>query len=289
MFVVLDKSFLVSVPRKDLVELAANDLFVATGPLVCELFKHLVPCADNPSDELALCLNGMSKFSNCDMPLVMFNDVALVDAELQNLKPSEPLGSREVDLIHFPSDREIALSPLEIGALNDWQDWVNGICARVRRLLIKYSLIREWIPELKAPGLDADHAARVVRQHLPILRQRIASDVDFVLEQYSQFMRPANYPSAQVLNPSWLFYRQIQLELLLHLELYEKYMHFDIEVLEKRDITNDVVDYIYCMSAAHLGGFATCDKRNRDRFKLLCPEGLLLFWNGKSRQVERSP
>ena len=48
--------------------------------------------------------------------------------------------------------------------------------------------------------------------------------------------------------------------------------------MTRKTITHEWLDYQYCILAAQFGALATGEKSQMERFRLLCPRGLTLFY-----------
>lgn len=172
------------------------------------------------------------------------------------------------------------------------EGWVAKVAEEVQISIERYTTsflwpVYEWDESLKKlatdPNSTSEELKRLVRKKLPEFRRMITHDEDFLRAQY-RWMRPFAYPPAEKISPQWLLFQTIQTLLLTHLNLIEK-NGANAHKMTDRNTTHEWLDYQYCLLAAQTGALATGELSQKERFLQLHPNGLVLFYDHKTKIV----
>lgn len=294
----MDKSFLQSVPKHKFEELRRNYTFVLSIPLLAECLDHFSINSDSTDDVKRRNLNGIGKFSTEENSLPLADETgSLLTLEAEIRRPYYPIQDYEkgVGWFNVAILTKQGLDIEQSNAVEQWRNRCNNLMeSQIQILRNRQSLLFKWSDRLKAliqqSNENKQELRRAVRKEIPKYEQLISSDVEFVRSQYRNSLRPYQYPPAEILDPRWVLFRYCQAQLLFHLRLMMKegYEVGDIDATEKerKRMQHDLIDAEYCILAALYGSFATADGPARDLFKLLCPDGIVLFWNQNECRVE---
>ena len=82
------------------------------------------------------------------------------------------------------------------------------------------------------------------------------------------------WPRPELIDEEWVFFRWIQVQLLAGLDFFASY---GLGAPFKRDdLFHEIIDLEYLITALVVGGLACREKRIISRFRLLCPDGVVL-------------
>jgi hypothetical protein len=123
------------------------------------------------------------------------------------------------------------------------------------------------LPELNSAG-QKDMSAVVAG-----LEAQIRDDHEDIRGVYGRH-RHRTFPSPELLDEDWTFFRWMQVQLLGGLDYYASY-GVDKEP-QREKLMHELFDLAYLIFAVLVGGLACREKRIIKRFKLLCPQGVLL-------------
>jgi hypothetical protein len=288
--IVLDKGFLMAVSASDFRELSKEYQFLASASLLGECFKHFSSGFQSDDNRRRQIQNGMRKFSGRNHCLFRVDDLTAQHGEVSIRRPWFPLGEDDFREIYFnPEIIGKALSGHEEEAVHQWFSWVREEFESVCDCTKIKSPIWSWDEELERVSLDCANDRKKLRACLktkiPIYREKISSDVGFVRKQYA-WMRPFGYPSPELINERWILFRNIQTQLLIHLDLALLAAQGS-ENINDAKLINLCVDYRYCAVASQFGALATSDDGQKERLKLLCPEGEVLFFDHRSSSIQK--
>jgi hypothetical protein len=133
-------------------------------------------------------------------------------------------------------------------------------------------IVDVWRDFNRLPSLK-DAADSEIPQQVRKLSIQVRDDLEDVRGFYRNH-RIDVYPSAELIDIDWTFFRWHQVQLLGGLEFYESY---GVEMPFNRDkMFNELIDLDYLLAALLVGGLASRDKRMAKRFKCLRPDGFLL-------------
>ena len=149
------------------------------------------------------------------------------------------------------------------------KEWEADVAESVADFKERASVTDKWFPSLTGykPGMPKDRINE--------LRQAVASDRQMIRDIYSA-IRHESFPPASALDEQWAFYRWIQVQLLAILEYIRRYGIGNALEASWR-IPNDVIDMQYTVTGALVGALASRDAAVQETFKLLCPQGHLLY------------
>ena len=177
---------------------------------------------------------------------------------------------------HHSAARRDALLNTEI----DFNRGVDGLIARVNTL---EGLVHRITQGTGAQRELAFQAARA----------RVANDREFIIRFFADFVCRSDHapPGASLLaevarngafGPDWTIYRWVQVQLLYGLDLLARHGPLVAEAIthgQRERLQHDVADIEYVVLGVLQGGLATNDRRMRDMFTLLRPDGVLLTTN----------
>jgi hypothetical protein len=291
--VVLDKSFLIGAGKAVFVSLNDRYDFLAIDALLGECFQTFLPSQQRDEEIRKRNVCALLKFAEETSRLFRVKDTAyLVGTEARTRRPCWPIEDYIGSRIQFNPDyfdNERWLRDEETPTVERWSAWVAGNVQASLDCYSKGSLwpIRRWDAELASlfekDGEPSMEAKSFVLEKLPEFRKRVAEDEDFVRAQYA-WMRPLGYPAPDKISPHWLLYRSIQIQLLVHLNLIERNQANPIQ-MSLNNITHEWLDFHYCLLATQFGALATGETSQMERFRLLCPNGLTLFYSSKAGSV----
>jgi hypothetical protein len=195
---------------------------------------------------------------------------------LGNGSPCTPLDGRfivSVKLRDSLFDSACTLTPEETQYLNAKETELRAQTLDMVRIWRSVNL---FFPQLKGlkPGVDCEAVEEA--------RRVIANDTTAVRQIYDSICQgweppnglPGKLPPANVIGPNWAVYRWLQVNLLAAIDVVSRYAEAVVPKAEKR--TNESHDLHYAVTAALIDGLATKDQPMADRFRLLCPAGLLV-------------
>lgn len=265
--IILDKSYLQGSSPQRVEQLCGDCRTLLPDVLFYELFLA-------PSYMRAACFRKLPHDRNVIAVVTGVGD--LFKFELISRAPCTPLDKRFVKSLklnnslfnptskltpeqtHYLNSKETDLDRQTLGTIGIWRS------------------VDQFFPELK--GLKPGGNDAAVQE----ARLAIASDTKAVRQIYEGIRQewkvpigfPNELPPATVIGPNWAVYRWLQVNLLAAIDVVSKYAGEIVPNAEKR--TNERHDLDYTVTALLIGGLATKDRAMADRFRLLCPGGLLV-------------
>jgi hypothetical protein len=286
----LDKGFLLGVQAKDFDELSSRYKFSATEELIGECLKHCSSRISTKPKKRRGVTRAMSKFASEQNSLQRIECTSdLLRQELDIRRPSSPLESKyKIWFNPAALDAKGELPDEHADLVDLWSSLISESVEISANCIVKArSPIFDWDDELKEfasrKPLDLQKMNKLLLNKIPVYRARIANDIEFVRNQYRWF-RPFGYPQPEQIDPRWALYRICQARLLFHLEILVYCANGT--TVEEKTLTHDWLDYQYCILGSLAGGLATSDEGQCERFRLMHPKGVLLFFNHGSRKVE---
>jgi hypothetical protein len=113
----------------------------------------------------------------------------------------------------------------------------------------------------------------LIRGPIDEVLHRVATNMEFVRRFY-QWGAPEGFPPDPIVGRSWAVFRYMQVHLMADVELFAKYGVLNQPSMAR--LENERADLNYLLFALLAKGLATNDNTMKARFKLLCPEGLLI-------------
>lgn len=292
-YVVLDKSFLRSVPKDVLMELSSRYDFLASATLMGECFQTFLPSQERDKKTRKLNVGALMKFSDASCSLYSIPSVEyLVGLEVSTRRPCWPIEDyvrAKIQLNPTYFDEGYRLRDQEEPVVEGWSEKVRE---SVQISIESYDRgelwpVIDWDDGLKKLSEQTprpiNELKQLARELVPTFRRRIVEDEDFLRAQY-KWMRPFGHPAADKINPDWLLFRTIQVMLLVHLNLLEKNAAHAHRMTEK-NTTHEWLDFQYCLLAAQIGALATGEHSQKERFRQISPQGRVLFYDAQTRNV----
>ena len=124
-----------------------------------------------------------------------------------------------------------------------------------------------WFPEL------ADYSPGQDERKIKELMKKVSEDDDLIRYRYNQ-IKPPEAPEGEILSRDWALFRRTQAHLLYALEYIRKYGP-DSNVISGK-LENEILDIDYCITGSLAGCLASKDKKIREIFRIMCPNGRLL-------------
>ncbi len=265
--IILDKSYLQGTSAEEVEQLCKSYKTFVPDVLLMELFLA-------PSSTRARCLRKLRH--DQDIVAVVTGMGDLFGFELVNWSPCTPLDGRFVvnaklsDSLFNPV---CSLTPEQTQYLNAKE---TELRAGTLDMISIWRSIDRFFPGLKGlkPGGDREAIQEACRV--------IGNDTTAIRQIYDGIRRewvppdgfPGKLPPADLIGPNWAVYRWLQVNLLAAIDVVSKYTAAVVPKAEKR--TNERHDLDYAVTAALVDGLATKDQAMADRFRLLCPAGLLV-------------
>jgi len=266
--IILDKSYLQGTSTDEVETLCRTHRTLVPDVLLMELFSA-------PSHTRAVCLQ---KLWRRDKGVVfVVNGVGgLFRFELDNRLPCTPIDERFIVSARLSDslfDPSCVLTPQQTRYLDDKE---TELRADTLDMIGIWRSVDRFFPRLR--GLKPSGDCEAIDE----ARRLIASDTTLVRQIYAGICRewkPPNgftgeIPPANLVGPNWAVFRWLQVNLLAAVDIVSKYAAVVVSRAEKR--TNERHDLDYAVTAALIDGLATKDNAMADRFRLLCPSGVLV-------------
>jgi len=136
-----------------------------------------------------------------------------------------------------------------------------------------FLLVSAWRDFVRIPALQ-DAKPNELPIRIQELREQIRDDIEDIRGFYGNHRDPTKQPAPELLDERWASFRYIQVLLLAGLDYFERYGAKTEPKAEK--INNEILDLDYLVPALLVGGLASHDKPLLQRFKFLCPKGMIL-------------
>jgi hypothetical protein len=193
---------------------------------------------------------------------------ALMRFEREYLAPSTPIWNHR-KIMTYTFNARLATGEFELNEPQSTavQTWEENLRVDARGFAERATVITNIFPTLKGylPGQDRGRIDEVL--------QSIATDMEGVRRFYKG-VAPEGFPPAPIVGRTWAVFRYMQVHLLADVELFAKYG--DVNEPSMSKLENERADLNYLLFALLAKGLATNDNAMKERFKLLCPKGLLI-------------
>ncbi|HZF12950.1 MAG TPA: hypothetical protein VFE33_29525 [Thermoanaerobaculia bacterium] len=259
--IVLDKSYLQGATREEINKLCGDYTVLMPEALFFELLT-------TQEKVRTACFRKLPAVEN---PVELITHIgALLAHEVETHTPATPVHGR------YTRMRFVFNSRLSSGSFNLSEEqragivgWERDIAESVAEFKERAAVTDRWFPSLAGyrPGMPKDGIEK--------LRQAIGTDSQMIRDIYDA-IRHASFPPAAVLDERWAFYRWVQVQLLAVLEYIRRYGIGNALEASWR-IPNDVIDMQYTTTGSLVGALASRDAVVQETFKLLCPDGQLVF------------
>lgn len=131
------------------------------------------------------------------------------------------------------------------------------------------ALVTGWFPEL------ANYSSGQDESKIKKLMKEVSENNDFIRNIYNQIkIEMPEAPEGEILSRDWALFRWLQAHLLYAIEYIRKYGPNPNVTSEK--LENEILDIDYCITGSLAGCLASKDKKIREIFRIMCPNGHLL-------------
>lgn len=270
--IVLDKSYLQGASAQEVSTLCDNSNTLVIEDLVFELLT-----AD--LDTRTRCFGKIPQREN---PVgIIAHPGTLMRYEVDQRQPATPVWEHRMSGTFTFNERlatgDFKLTEDQAGGVHEWE---GNLAENVEGFLEEAATAATIFPPLAGlrPGASPERVDEVC--------QRIATDAEMIRALYSSFA-PANFPPAPIVGRTWAVFRRVQAHLLA---CVDQFARFGVGVHSPRidRLENERIDINYLVLALLARGLATRDRDMQRRFKLLCPEGLLIDTSEDLGQLQPS-
>lgn len=259
--VVLDKSYLQGASAAAIQNLCRSFRVIMPGALFFELMT---------TSDLDARRCSFAKFPDVMNPVEIVEHVGiLMQFEIRNSKPSTPLYERRHKWL-FKFNETLAA-----GTFQPTQKQLQGISSWQQQIEEQVEVFRQTVATTHLTFPQISEASNRERPGvIEEIKRRIASDAKLVRSLYGK-IRLRSYPRKDKLDGRWAFFRWTQVDFLASLDHIARYgVGSDLSSVRKLD--NEVADLQYRIMGVLAGAFATRDKKCKEVFRLLRPDGLLI-------------
>ena len=259
MIIVIDKSFLQAEPTDKIQKLCHEHRVLLIPTLLAELIMA-------GEGIRTTCFRKLSQTAN----FVIENVGGLMRYEVIYRRPCQPVGDR-LTLEPFPFSFHTLAdgnypSQLQF-AIESWKtDIEKDIENKVEDHKEASALVTGWFPELAnySPGDES---------RIKELMKEVSEDDDLIRYRYNQ-IKTLESPEGEIISKEWALFRWTQANLLYAIEYIRKYGPNPNVTSEK--LENEILDIDYCITGSLAGCLASKDKKIREIFRIMCPNGHLL-------------
>lgn len=270
--IVLDKSFICNASAAEVVR-------------VCDTYKALMPedlLLELVHDDKEKRAWTFGKFPARDNPVGLLPPGgALMRFENEYRRPSTPIWDHRIDITYSFNPRlatgEFDLTHEQLAGVRSWEeDLAKHVAAFVQRAKVIVNIF----PILKGyrPGQD--------RARLDEVIHNVASDME-VVRSFYKWAAPQGFAPAPIVGRSWAVFRFMQVHLVADIEYIAKY-GVDVNEPSMAKLENERTDLNYLLFALLGKGLATHDEIMKNRFKMLCPEGILIEPEKRSKPMKET-
>ena len=255
MTIVLDMSFLRATRSDKIQELCSEHCVLLIPTLLAELLM-------TEEDIRTTCFEKLSQTVNS----VIENVGGLMRYEVLYRTSCQPVCNR-----HTPQPFPVSFHTLSEGNFPSQLQSIIEIYKRDLKGKVEEhkdaaASVTGWFPELAdySPGQD---------EKIKELMKKVSEDDDLIRYRYNQ-IKPPEAPEGEILSRDWALFRRTQAHLLYAIEYIRKYGP-DPNVISGK-LENEILDIDYCITGSLAGCLASKDKKIREIFRIMCPNGRLL-------------
>jgi hypothetical protein len=205
----------------------------------------------------------------------------LMQFENEYQKPSTPIWNHRLDTgFRYTFSPKLAVGDFvmnqkQLGAVRQWEE---DLAKQTAAFVERAKIITNIFPALEGyrPGQDRARIDGVISE--------VASDMEGTRRFY-KWAVPKGFAPAPIVGRNWAVFRYIQVNLIADVEFLAKY-GIDVNTPRQDRLENERVDLNYLLFALLAKGLATNDGPMKERFRLLCPEGLLIEPEKRSNPAE---
>lgn len=258
MYIITDKSWIISVNKNHLKEICNNNYLVLPAPLGYELFT-----ADNNEQAIGV----WKKLNTVKYKIRLMETInELIRFEVEHQKP---FGSIDKFIIDIPFDANI-------------EKIKNGLDTR-QRFVLNYHKIN-WEDEGTNPFLEIMEG---VYNYFPQIENikdpkskiyddvmdKICNDRDLLFKIYDE-VKPSKNPPSKIIDYNWAVLRWLQIHLLYAVE-YKKRYDLQHRKISHFKLAHDRIDIEYLMLGVLNKCLATNETKIKNLFHLCCKDGIL--------------
>lgn len=265
-FIVIDKSWLQGVSVAKIEEIASKNRLLVPAVLMYELFTTLDEAAKTACFRKLIRVQKSIDFIEHVASFLRF--------ESENYIPCTPIQNRKLQIVFefntrltepdypFTEEQKASIeyfrNEWEVRDVEDFKPLAAGVTV--------------WFPDLE--GLKAGSSSESIQPAIDTL----TNNTDKVKEIYEKLSttRKGFFPSPDMIDENWAFFRWLQVNLIYALEYTRKYGAGNIDAVSK-SLPNDRLDRQYLITGILAKTLATGDKVMRKYFELCCPDGDLFL------------
>lgn len=268
--IILDKSYLDAVSPKQIKCLFKEHTVLMPDVLIYEL-------TTTNEKSRKRCFN---KFHNTTNPVELIPNIGtLLRYELMKHRPCTPLyDHREKIVFNFHNGLRDGSFNFTKEQLEARQNQEKLVEQDTRDFFDLAMMVNGFFPDLNCMR-DKD-----LPQIIQEAKSQVATNIDMVRQIYESLLAhdaPPNAVNANVLGPTWAYFRWVQVRVIYSLDLILSYRgHIPSDITSKfwRRIEHHMLDAEYVILASLAGSFACNEKKLINYFKLICPEGFVFTY-----------
>lgn len=268
--IILDKSYLDAASPKQM-----ESLFDEHTVLMPDVLFYELTTTNEKSRKR--CFN---KFPDTTNPVELIPNIGtLLRYELINHRPCTPLSDRREKVVfNFHNglrDGSFNFTKEQLEAKQNQEELIER---DTRAFFDLAMMVNGFFPDLKC----------VRDKNLPHIIQKakgqVATNINIVRQIYESLLAhdaPPNAVNANVLGPTWAYFRWVQVRVIYSLDLifsYRGQMPSNITSKFWRRIEHDMLDAEYVILASLAGSFACNEKKLIEYFRLIRPEGFVFTY-----------
>lgn len=259
--IVLDKCYLQGASPEQIRQLCTNYRVLMPEALMFELLTA----------EEGTRTSCFRKFPEGLNPVALISHVGtLLAHERETHTPASPVYERRVDIQFTFSPRLAAgtfvFTPEQQAAIAEWETEMDRSVDEFKH---RAAATVYWFPSI------LDYRPGMSPAKINDLRQAVATDTQMIRDIY-EVIRHESFPSSTIIDEQWASFRWVQVQLLAVLEYIRRYGADNVQAAFWR-VHNDIVDMQYAITGVLVGALASRDTAVQNTFRLLCPEGELVF------------
>ncbi|PKN74378.1 MAG: hypothetical protein CVU52_06760 [Deltaproteobacteria bacterium HGW-Deltaproteobacteria-10] len=264
-YIILDKDYLQGEKAETIFDLCKEHVLLITWALFYELMT-------TAPKEREKCFKHLP--DNCNI-LIIHNVEYLRGYELENQKACTPIHA------HALKGNLKFNKGLREGTFKFTKEQINGIKLHEKQLKERTENMLDRAMQL--PTIISCEEGTLTNKKIEDIKQDIATDSERVLEFYRWLIENDNTQKhiikPEQLNSNWLEFRWVQINIIYALDLLLRYRgNIPSNSTKKfwQKIEHDLLDMEYVILGSLTGALASKEKRVREMFKLVCPNGLLI-------------
>jgi len=214
------------------------------------------------------------KLPDIENPVILIPNVGtLLRYEVENQIPCNPVTKVAINIsdefrVNFNKDLRNKNYTLSLKDTEKVERWNEKITNEVEDFRQSSAIVYHWFPSLAQyhPGQDST----IIED----AESYIANDEKLIKGIYKE-IRQSHFPISDMISSKWTLFRWLQINLLAAVDYIRRFGPNNTSAKIK-SIENDFHDVQYCITGVQVGALASLDRRVKNIFKKVCPEGFLL-------------